>query len=145
MSTLLAQSLLNDSDRAALDAAQRLITSGARFFGITIIAARWSRRAHMRRSVRVETVRTVLTLRHQAPERSEMLENFEDLTLTDRERAIVEGLLRGRSTRAIAQSLSLSPRTVESAISGLLQRFGCENRMELISMDVLHPEGATTS
>ena len=145
MSTLLAESLLGESDRAALDAAQRLITSGARFFGITIIAARWSRRARMRRSVRVETVRTVLTLRHQAPERSEMLENFEDLTLTIRERTIVEGLLRGRSTRAIAQSLSLSPRTVESAISGLLQRFGCENRMELISMDVLHPEGATTS
>lgn len=140
MITLLAESLLEHSDRAALDAAQLLITSGARFFGLAIIAARWARRAQMQRSVRVETVRTVLTMRNQATERSELLENFEDLTLNVRERSIVDGLLRGRSTRAIAQSLSLSPRTVESAISGLLKRFGCENRMELISMDLLHPE-----
>lgn len=140
MITRLAQSLVEDSDRAALETAQLLITSGARFFGLAIIAARWPRRAQMTRSLRVEMVRTVLTLRQQATERSELLENFEDLRLNVRERAVVEGLLRGRSTRAIAQSLSLSPRTVESAISGLLQRFGCENRMELISMDLLHPE-----
>lgn len=140
MITLLAQTLVEDNDRAALKTAQLLISSGARFFGLAIIAGRWPRRAQMPRSMRVEMVRTVLTLRQQAPERSELLENFDDLRLTVRERAVVEGLLRGRSTRAIAQSLSLSPRTVESAISGLLQRFGCENRMELISMDLLPPE-----
>lgn len=82
-------------------------------------------------------MRTVLTLRQQATERSELLEGFEDLELDDRERAVVAGLLQGRSTQAVARRLNLSPRTVEATISALLQRFGCENRVELISLDLL--------
>lgn len=140
MVNLLAQGLLEDSDRAALETAQLLISAGTSFFGLSIIAARWARRAEMPRGVRVDTVRTVLTLRHQASERSELLENFEGLELDARERSVVAGLLRGRSTRAIAQTLHLSPRTVETVISGLLHRFGCDNRVELISMDLLPPE-----
>ena len=134
---LLASNLLTLTDREALRAAQMLILAGASFFGLSIIAARWTRRAQMERSIRVETVRTVLTLRQQATERSELLESFEDLELDDRERAVVAGLLQGRSTQTIARRLSLSPRTVEAAISALLQRFGCENRVELISLDLL--------
>lgn len=138
MIRLLAQNFFEATDREALQAAQMLISADASFFGLSIIAARWARRAQMERSIRVETVRTVLTLRQQAPEYSELLESFEGLELDARERSIVEGLLRGQATRTIAQSLSLSPRTVEAVISGLLHRFGCENRMELISMDLLH-------
>src|SRR5699024_7267301 len=137
MISLLAEALLEEDDGAALDTAQLLITAGTAFFGLSIIAARWARRAQMERSVRIETVRTVLTMRQQATERSELLENFEDLELDARERSVVAGLLRGSSTRTIARSLSLSPRTVEAVISGLLHRFGCENRVELISMDQL--------
>lgn len=140
MIRLLAQNFFEATDREALRAAQMLITANASFVGLSIIAARWARRAQMERSVRVETVRTVLTLRHQAAEYSELLESFEGLELDARERSIVEGLLRGRATRTIAQSLSLSPRTVEAVISGLLHRFGCENRVELISLDLLAPQ-----
>lgn len=140
MIDLLAQGFLEQNDRTALETAQLLITAGTSFFGLSIIAARWARRTQMQRCVRVETVRTILTMRQQADEHSLLLENFEDLDLDDREHSVVAGLLRGSSTRTIARALNLSPRTVEAVISGLLHRFGCENRVELVSMDLLLPD-----
>ena len=48
------------------------------------------------------------------------------------ERHVLHQLLRGLSNRAIATELTLSPRTVESHISRMLTKTGCQNRTQLL-------------
>ena len=48
------------------------------------------------------------------------------------ERHVLQQLLRGLSNRAIATELTLSPRTVESHISRMLTKTGCQNRTQLL-------------
>lgn len=48
------------------------------------------------------------------------------------EMRVLAELRRGRSNKAIAAALVLSPRTVESHISNLLAKTGCRNRIQLL-------------
>ena len=51
--------------------------------------------------------------------------------LTDREAAIVQAMLRGESTHAIAQSLFLSPYTVQDHFKSIFEKIGVSSRREV--------------
>ncbi|WP_163848328.1 PAS and helix-turn-helix domain-containing protein [Pseudooceanicola aestuarii] len=53
--------------------------------------------------------------------------------LTPRERDVVTGLARGRTSKEIAASLGLSPRSVEDVRARLLRKFDVRNAAELLS------------
>jgi DNA-binding NarL/FixJ family response regulator len=53
-------------------------------------------------------------------------------TITPAERRVLMELGRGLSNRGIAAALVVSPRTVESHISSLLAKTGCQNRTQLL-------------
>ncbi|TLQ01536.1 response regulator transcription factor [Nesterenkonia salmonea] len=101
------------------------------------MAALWARRDQLDNVIRARVAKIVLSLRQELTEPSWLINTFDDLTLCSRERSVLEALHRGDTTRAIARMLSVSPRTVESTVSGLLKRFGCANRVELIGLDLL--------
>jgi DNA-binding CsgD family transcriptional regulator len=63
-----------------------------------------------------------------------LLKASERSPLTDREREIVMLLAQGQSTRAIAQRLTLSVRTVEGHIYRAMMKTGAANREQLIKM-----------
>ncbi|MEH6727602.1 MAG: helix-turn-helix transcriptional regulator, partial [Hyphomicrobiales bacterium] len=53
--------------------------------------------------------------------------------LTPRERQIVLQLSKGQTSKEIARSLDLSPRTIEDVRSRLLKKFSVRNAAELLS------------
>lgn len=52
--------------------------------------------------------------------------------LTPAERRVLQELERGHSNKMIAATLILSPRTVESHMSSLLAKTGCQSRTQLL-------------
>jgi DNA-binding CsgD family transcriptional regulator len=54
------------------------------------------------------------------------------LDITPAERRVLLELERGLSNKAIAAVLIVSPRTVESHLSSLLAKTGCQNRTQLV-------------
>ena len=52
--------------------------------------------------------------------------------ITPAEGRVLAELRRGRSNKAIAAALVLSPRTIESHVSSLLAKTGCHSRTELL-------------
>ncbi len=52
--------------------------------------------------------------------------------LTPAERRVLQELERGQSNKAIAAALIVSPRTVESHMSSLLAKTGCQSRTQLL-------------
>jgi DNA-binding NarL/FixJ family response regulator len=52
--------------------------------------------------------------------------------MTPAERRVLALLTKGMSNRAIASALVLSPRTVESHVSSMLEKSGCRQRCELL-------------
>ena len=52
--------------------------------------------------------------------------------MTPAERRVLGLLTQGMSNRAIASALVLSPRTVESHVSSMLEKSGCRQRCELL-------------
>jgi len=62
-----------------------------------------------------------------------LTEDTTDRRLTPRERTVVAGLTRGRTSKEIARDLGLSPRTVEDVRARLLRRFGVRNATELLA------------
>ena len=57
---------------------------------------------------------------------------FEHSELTAAERRVLQKLERGYSNKAIAAALILSRRTVESHMSSLLAKTGCQSRTQLL-------------
>ncbi|MCP9823652.1 response regulator transcription factor [Cyanobium sp. L1E-Cus] len=57
---------------------------------------------------------------------------FEHSELSAAERRVLEQLERGYSNKAIAAALILSRRTVESHMSSLLAKTGCQSRTQLL-------------
>jgi len=51
--------------------------------------------------------------------------------LTQRERDVVDAIIKGASNKAIAQSLSMSEQTVKNHVSRILEKCGVQNRVEL--------------
>lgn len=58
--------------------------------------------------------------------------------ITRAERRVLSALCEGASNRSIATSLLLSPRTVESHISSLLEKTGCRSRTQLVLWALQH-------
>jgi DNA-binding CsgD family transcriptional regulator len=56
-----------------------------------------------------------------------------DVPLSERERAVVDHLARGRSNREIAEALMLSPETVKKHVGRLMRKLGASNRAEVVS------------
>jgi len=52
--------------------------------------------------------------------------------VTGAEARVLQRLLRGLSNRAIAAELVISPRTVETHVSHLLNKSGCSSRTQLL-------------
>lgn len=55
-----------------------------------------------------------------------------DAELTPAERRVLQTLELGLSNKGIAAVLIMSPRTVESHLSNLLAKTGCQNRTQLV-------------
>ncbi|WP_136636385.1 PAS and helix-turn-helix domain-containing protein [Pseudooceanicola onchidii] len=62
-----------------------------------------------------------------------LTDTTQDRHLTPRERTVIAGLTRGRTSKEIARDLGLSPRTVEDVRARLLRRFGVRNAAELLA------------
>ena len=54
------------------------------------------------------------------------------LAITPAERRVLQELELGLSNKTIAAALIVSPRTVESHLSSLLAKTGCQNRTQLV-------------
>ena len=52
--------------------------------------------------------------------------------LTNREREVIEHLVKGAKNKAIANSLNISIKTVEFHISNILKKLGMNSRAEVI-------------
>jgi two-component system invasion response regulator UvrY len=59
-------------------------------------------------------------------------------TLSPRERQIVEGVVRGRSSAAIAEELHLSPKTVETYRSRVMAKLGVSDTPALVRWAIRH-------
>lgn len=57
-----------------------------------------------------------------------------DEKLTARERDVIDLLVAGRSTEAIALSLGVSRSTVNSHVQNILRKFGAQSRIEAVSI-----------
>jgi two-component system invasion response regulator UvrY len=59
-------------------------------------------------------------------------------SLSPRERQIVEGVVRGRSSAAIAEGLHLSPKTVETYRSRVMAKLGVSDTPALVRWAIRH-------
>ncbi|GAA1183260.1 hypothetical protein GCM10009674_22030 [Nesterenkonia xinjiangensis] len=134
LTALLAEAQNTDAVARTLDVAEHLLVTHSRLFGLSVLARLWDRRAQLERPLRIRLINLVLDTQRREGEDPSVLSRTFDLELDARERAVLEGLRAGHPISRIARGLSLSPRTVEAAISALLHRFGCDNRMELLSL-----------
>jgi DNA-binding CsgD family transcriptional regulator len=75
----------------------------------------------------------ILVVHRPAPRRS-VAAVARDWKLTPRERHILPHLLDGRSNRAIATALAITPRTVESHLTSMFKKAGVESRAELVAL-----------
>jgi DNA-binding CsgD family transcriptional regulator len=66
----------------------------------------------------------------EVPEPSRKSQSHQDLT--PRERTILAEIVRGHSSKEVARSLGISPRTVEFHRANLLKKFGAKNTAELV-------------
>jgi DNA-binding NarL/FixJ family response regulator len=80
-------------------------------------------------TIRVDTPR-YNPYQHQQ-ERTTDTKTFDNFSLTKREQAVLQLLVKGLSNSQIGSSLYLSPRTVEKYVSNLLCKTGTNNRVEL--------------
>ncbi|GAA3055650.1 MULTISPECIES: helix-turn-helix transcriptional regulator [Actinomycetes] len=140
MIVLLAEAMTTDSGDRALEIAETLLDADAEFFGCSILLVRWQSRAELDVGQRARLVGAVRRAQRSAPEASWVLGAFTELALSLREHRVLTFLQEGLSTREAAAELHLSPRTVEAVVSGLLQRFSCRNRLELLQLGLVEDE-----
>lgn len=131
---LSARSRTEDPERV-LDAAQQLLDARSRVLGLTVLAQLWTRRAGLESATRIRLLTMVLDARRDADDESLIFRRTLRLRFDQRDVAVLDALCRGRTTAQIARQMHLSRRTVESAISGMLRRTGCRNRMELLALN----------
>lgn len=54
------------------------------------------------------------------------------MPLTDREKQVLDQVVRGLTTKEIARQLELSPRTIEIHRGHILRKMGARNAIELV-------------
>jgi two-component system response regulator FixJ len=87
----------------------------------------------------IKTVRQALRLRaHTAEREAEIAEVGRRLaSLTVREREVFDRLIQGAANKVIAQSLGISPRTVEIYRANVMSKFAAASLSELVRMGLL--------
>jgi len=82
-----------------------------------------------------DRARSLIPLSHQAPTiraiRDQTLSSMLP-TLTERERQVVELVLKGHTNREIARQLAIREHTVEKHMSSIMNRFGVRSRHQLV-------------
>lgn len=63
-------------------------------------------------------------------ESSKFSERSEKISLTDKERSILEGVVAGHSNKELAEALFISQRTVEYNLTGIFAKLGVHSRAE---------------
>ncbi len=66
-------------------------------------------------------------------------------SLSERERQVLDGILAGKPSKAIAQDLGLSPRTVEVYRAGLMAKMQASSLSELVRLAIAGGQGANDS
>lgn len=51
--------------------------------------------------------------------------------LTDREKQVIKELTEGKTNRAIAQTLGVSPATVKQRLTSVMIKWNCDNRTQV--------------
>ena len=57
-------------------------------------------------------------------------EDMQDINLTDREKDVLVGLVKGWTNKEIATTLNVTHHTIKAHISAILHKFGTKNRTE---------------
>jgi DNA-binding NarL/FixJ family response regulator len=71
-----------------------------------------------------------------------------DISLTERQQAVLRLIVQGASNKVIARTLDLSASTVKGHVANLLRLYEAENRMELVhaairrGLPALEPKGS---
>lgn len=73
----------------------------------------------------------------------QLKQSYDDYGLSQRESHVLFLLMRGRTAKRIAQSLSISHRTVESHINAIKQKMQCQTKAELIDKALTSQLGNT--
>lgn len=66
------------------------------------------------------------------PQKFLLGEKFKNVYFTSREAEVMIGLLQGKTINAVAESLGLSPRTVEFYVKNMKSKANCRTKSELI-------------
>lgn len=59
-------------------------------------------------------------------------------SLTTRERAVVQFLIKGETNKEIARALMISPFTVRGHVQSVARKLGCRNRVEIATWWATH-------
>lgn len=68
-----------------------------------------------------------------------------NMSLSEREKQILEQVVLGRQTKEIARELGLSPRTVEIHRSHILHKLGARNSVELVRKALIRDQEGAAS
>ena len=84
----------------------------------------------------LDSINAALSMDAAARRSRATADNFEGClaALTTREREVLDHMLAGRSSKEIARTLAISPRTAEAHRRSLLHKFGVGSAKELMSM-----------
>lgn len=74
----------------------------------------------------------VITKLMSEPETESTIDDENYSLLSPREQQVMRKVVEGNTTRAIAEELNLSPKTVENHRANLMKKLGVHNKMELI-------------
>lgn len=61
-------------------------------------------------------------------------DEFENIHFTNRETECIAHLLKGKTIKATAHALGLSPRTVEFYLNNMKQKLGCNTKSKLVEL-----------
>lgn len=67
------------------------------------------------------------------------------MPLTDREKQVLDQVVRGLTTKEIARQLELSPRTIEIHRGHILRKMGARNAIELVRKALIRDQEGAAS
>jgi DNA-binding NarL/FixJ family response regulator len=54
------------------------------------------------------------------------------MDLTEREQQVLQGVVRGHTSREIAEELGLSPKTIQTHREHIMKKMGCHRAVDLV-------------